>query len=658
MHDIWAFLLQTLSASGVAVVLLLVKYLLRDKLSPRWQFSIWGVLGIVLLLPAGLLGRYTLLDWPLYIETIKFQLLGYTPLTHVAAPIPLLPTAAPHSIADWLFILYAAGVVLFLLRYILSYIHLRLTLRRSAPPGERTLSQIQDVAQQYALPTCAAVMVPGLQSAFICGVIHPVLALPAQQETDRKVLLHELMHLKHKDVAWGWVICLFRCIHWCNPLLWYCADLAGNDMEQRCDQRVLERLEGEERRDYGRILLSMANEKYARTPGTSSAANGGKNIRKRIESIVRFKLYPAGMALVSVCIALVLTVPVVFGTNGQNERMALFNGISYSSTPKVFSAARLTSCTTPAAAMDCYAKATIKESAVLRLMCTTDARQEQLLRDAQEPNSFHWDSGLPEQVDYNSGYYIHDVRVHSDTDMEALLVLLTPWTDIAALDDGASVKMMRLLTQNIHVYEDGGRWIVEPTGPFEVRDVVQENIAWGCRALPATTYRAAAADFEIELSFQKVFTMDNWTQTTGNDAMSQMFGPQQSYSFLPRPDAYFDIASSTVQASFTYVGDESKKSDLHHFAIAYAPWPEGEERPELTQPDGTNSTGASNTGCNFESMTLEPGWPSHQELGGSGNSGAFDSFTMNIPQRYALNLYLNGEPTAQLTLTADGEVAQ
>lgn len=78
---------------------------------------------------------------------------------------------------------------------------------------------------------------------------------------DGKVLLHELLHLRHRDAAWGLVICLFRCLHWCNPLLWYCADRAGNDLEARCDQRVLELLEGEERRDYGRILLSMANEK-------------------------------------------------------------------------------------------------------------------------------------------------------------------------------------------------------------------------------------------------------------------------------------------------------------------------------------------------------------------------------------------------------------
>ena len=60
---------------------------------------------------------------------------------------------------------------------------------------------------------------------------------------DRKVILHELIHLKQRDVAAGWVTALFRCVHWCNPFLWRIFDRIDNQREQRCDQLVLERLE-------------------------------------------------------------------------------------------------------------------------------------------------------------------------------------------------------------------------------------------------------------------------------------------------------------------------------------------------------------------------------------------------------------------------------
>ena len=62
MTDIWGFLLQTLTASGAAVLLLVVKAVFRDKLSPRWQAGVWGLLGLVLLLPAGWGGRYALVN--------------------------------------------------------------------------------------------------------------------------------------------------------------------------------------------------------------------------------------------------------------------------------------------------------------------------------------------------------------------------------------------------------------------------------------------------------------------------------------------------------------------------------------------------------------------------------------------------------------------
>ena len=259
MTDIWSFLLQTLTASGVAMLLFAVKAVFWDKLSPRWQFAVWGVLAAVLLLPAGRDGRYVLTEWPLVVESLKSALTGeFGTLTDVAAPIPLPSFAAPQSAADWVYLVYVAGVAFLLARYLVSYIRLRLALKRGRPARN---GQIRAVAERYGLPVCPAVEVDGLPTAFICGVFKPVLALPAGVETDDKVILHELLHLKYKDVIWGWVIALLRCIHWCNPLLWVCAWWAGNDLESLCDQRVLERLEGEDRRDYGRILLSMADEK-------------------------------------------------------------------------------------------------------------------------------------------------------------------------------------------------------------------------------------------------------------------------------------------------------------------------------------------------------------------------------------------------------------
>ena len=63
MSNIWEFLLQTLTVSITAAVLLLCKRIFADKLSPKWQYGVWILLALRILLPAG--GkRYVLLPLP------------------------------------------------------------------------------------------------------------------------------------------------------------------------------------------------------------------------------------------------------------------------------------------------------------------------------------------------------------------------------------------------------------------------------------------------------------------------------------------------------------------------------------------------------------------------------------------------------------------
>ncbi len=373
MTSIWGFLQYTLAASVAAALLLAVKKLLEDKLPPGWQYHIWFLLLARLALPFGIdgsAGRYTLLPIPLWVETVKTcveQHLtsaydGALTLTRVNAPVGYLwPLRAPQSVTDWLFVLYLAGAAAALARYLTGYLRLRRQLRRALPLTGQQTAQLQQVCSRYGFPLPRAVRVPGLPTAFVCGVLRPVLALP-DSELDDKVLLHELFHLKYRDSAQSMLWCFWRAVHWCNPLLQYCFDCIGNDGESLCDQRVLEKLQGEERRDYGRILLSMANDRYPRAAGTSSLSNGGKNIARRIQAIARFKHYPKGMALVAVCIAVMLFTPLVVGTRAAAPDVASGSYVDLNGPYDLRKAYRLAStrtnrCTTLAGALDVYARA-------------------------------------------------------------------------------------------------------------------------------------------------------------------------------------------------------------------------------------------------------------------------------------------------------------
>ncbi len=123
MFDLWAFLLQTLSISGVAALLLLIKWLFRDKLPPKWHFGVWGVLGVMMLVPAGWNGHYTLVNWQFVVELLK-GLAGDYSFTQVLFPVPVI-TGMPNTVTEWLFAVYVTGVIVFIVRYIVLYARLR-----------------------------------------------------------------------------------------------------------------------------------------------------------------------------------------------------------------------------------------------------------------------------------------------------------------------------------------------------------------------------------------------------------------------------------------------------------------------------------------------------------------------------------------------------
>ena len=641
MRDIWSFLLQTLTASGVAALLLAAKALFRDKLSPRWQFSVWGILAVILLVPAGLGGRYALVNWSFYIEAAKSALTGeFGTLSRVTAPVPLPPAAPPHTAEDWLFLVYLAGVAALLAHYGIAYARLRRALKRGRAADP---SPIRAVAERYGLQACPVVEIEGLPSAFVCGVFRPVLALPAGGAVDEKVLLHELLHLQYRDAAWGLALCFFRCLHWCNPLLWLCAGLAGNDLESLCDQRVLERLEGEDRRDYGRILLSMADGKYARTPGTSSIANGGRNIRRRIEAIARFKRYPRGMGLVSVCVILVLAAPLLVGRRATAMDRASVLITDWNTA--AMAAARTTWCTTYAGAFDAYAKAVLTEYIPYRAMCAPLAEQNQLAEACRagpvETPRAYWERMNAGEAYIPGGYYIYNLVQPEEDVWEGLLAV-----QLRQPPDGPSLDShyIWMALQRLRAEREGERWVIRPQEDFRAVEAVGWSYlpSLGCEQLPSWLYEAETEDFTVQVQRQSAAQIPSEIQTS-NPLFSS-----SSFDSTPHPGGEFTCRyGETVLA--VYTGTPEDTGRYSHIAASSFPLWEGDARPALRNPGVCNGGGGSTSGDRWGSQSLEEGWA----RGAIFLSGGGASFTeeRGLPDAYAVDLYLNGELAAELTLT-------
>ena len=466
MVNIWEFLLQTISVSLVAGLILIVKNIFKDKLTPRWQYGIWILLILRIFLPVKA-DKFVLLPFGIYLEMLKnyienFLSSAYTqPLTatDVSSVVPYI-SSVPKSITDVLFVIYVLGIVVCLCRYLFSYIKLRLVLKKGNDISAEKQIALQHILSENKMKNIKVISVKGINSAFICGIFSPVLVLPSERETDEKILLHEIMHLKHLDSLQNLLWCFIRCLHWCNPFMHYIFNIIGNDMEMLCDQRVLEKLEGEERRDYGILLLNEVNQKYARMPGTTSVSNGGKNISARIEAIARFKKYPKGMALVSVCIAIILSLPCLFVSAGFSADNTIYwlprNEYEYQ---KALAYTRLNRPATIAGAIDTYAKALMEDNSIMLLAASPAEKHQDIIN-----NLYSYYNDIDIYSSEGRPFSVFNLTKTGDEKYSAVIVFSIYEEDVESYSKEEELGFGDTLFVPIEIFKEKNCWVVRETG--------------------------------------------------------------------------------------------------------------------------------------------------------------------------------------------------
>lgn len=671
MTSLWSFLLQTLMVSAVALVILAVKKLLEDKLSPRWQYGVWSVLVLRILLPVDL-SQKNLFSIPLWVEIAKSNAevhlnSAYSGMFEPIAVSGIFPyvTARPNSFTDWMFIVYVAGILFFLLKYLWTYVRLKNILKKSKTASEEILQKVQSVCKTYHLKSCSVVEVEGLSSAFICGGFKTVLAVPAGADLDEKIILHEMLHLKYCDTLQniGW--CILRALHWCNPFLQYVFNRIGNDMESLCDQRVLERLEGEERREYGVILLNMANEHYARAAGTSSISNGGKNISRRIAAIVRFKKYPEGMALVSVCIVLVLASMTVWGRTGTYDTEA-FTPKRRSELETAMAMTRINRCTTLAGAIDTYAKALVHDNGIFLAAASSLDKQPELYEAMKQSSEDGWEvchlrtGDELEYLDESSGYYIINLQKLSEERYVALISF-----DVRGFPDpdGSAIQQV-ILTEDgdvqhgsvripIEITKEDG-WIVEETGKREFvpgYSMWEMNGVEPLRVLRATgdygTFEARIRTIHYVEEKDKQNTMTFWKGSTISE--TPLLNAEFKDAYLDSCTEYSLEGKTVAEAPKTYVGTMRKYMDSADEVVEF---PDEKVAGDMS---GSNSdgyewsskylggeSGGNSDGYEWSTSYLNGGWDGVQKDSGGDTRKLEADWTVKLPKYCKVQIYWEG----------------
>lgn len=308
------------TVSAVLLPLLLASRWLQSRVKAKSLYILWLLLAVRLVVPV----EITLPKPAVTVQVPQYEVTIPTNRPSGELPddplSPVEPNVAPSlpqmeqepdltaqtevPVAVVLGTLWLTGVFAIALIQISSYLVTRRALLRWARPvSPETREQIEYLALRLGLKRTFQVRRSDrVRTAMVLGVLRPVLLLP-QEECDPLVVLHELNHLRRRDLEYKGLMMAACWLHWFNPLVWWMSRVAGRNLELCCDEDVAGKENSAFHHRYGRLLLECATEGAG--PVLSSRFGSSKEeLKARLTNL--FVAKKRGRALV--CLALACAV--------------------------------------------------------------------------------------------------------------------------------------------------------------------------------------------------------------------------------------------------------------------------------------------------------------------------------------------------------------
>lgn len=184
-------------------------------------------------------------------------------------------------------------------------IHRSVIKRRPLIDGS-TLNLLEDCKALMGLTTPVTLIeMESIGSPTLFGFVRPRLLLPAglvssfTRDELRHVFLHELAHIKRRDVLAAWIALVLQAVHWFNPLVWLAFHRLRADRELACDALALSYAKPGENESYGLTIVKLL-EGFGRSvwaPSLAGILEDKKQTRERIRMIAKFHKTDRGLAL-------------------------------------------------------------------------------------------------------------------------------------------------------------------------------------------------------------------------------------------------------------------------------------------------------------------------------------------------------------------------
>ena len=337
------FLSMSFSGGLLILALLFGKRFLKDKISRQWQYYIWMIVILRLLLPfessINFMGKYyRAMDQAIVNSFSEQQFSSRQPENISDSAVYFdqsekktddrleqsLPSDSPIQkiilfLINNIQVIWLIIAVTLLIRKITIYQSFMRYINAGLMPVSdmEILDQFFITAKKVGIKKPIELCVnPLVSSPLLVGFFHPCIVLPSTNISRKDfsyIILHELIHYKRKDLLYKWLTQVTVCLHWFNPAVHFMSREITRACEFSCDEAVVEKIGYVNAKDYGETLLDAmaAVGKYKESFGAVALNKNKRLLKERLGAIVNFKKKSRAIRALTG----VLTLCIIFGAS-------------------------------------------------------------------------------------------------------------------------------------------------------------------------------------------------------------------------------------------------------------------------------------------------------------------------------------------------------
>lgn len=348
---------MSIIASFVGIAILIVKKILKNKISPIWISRIWIVFIISLIMPIQIKSSISIYNYiPINEDSINYSLDEFIKseekifsrnlkretsenlevndeIDGATQNVKINPEAESlntitnnYKIRQFIPIIWGLIVISSIFAYILTYIVFEIKIRKYKSQNEKleiilnTCKEELDIKNKINLVQQDVIKMPALFGMFNVRILVNDNIFNLSEEEIKHVFTHELSHYKRKDNILNILITILRVIYFFNPIIWISLNAIKNDLELATDELAMEKENRETQKEYSKTLVKLSainSDKFLIQ--TLCVSDGKKNLERRIDSMKIIEKFKENKNAIRVLAVITICLIVsVFLTSNKN----------------------------------------------------------------------------------------------------------------------------------------------------------------------------------------------------------------------------------------------------------------------------------------------------------------------------------------------------